>query len=1104
MDPQHANYRKVLASFLEEIPKNKGWWYRLPLASISSKDDEPIATDAILPHLGNVFGLSEQAMLLFLVEMGCYQARGEGYIISKTGWEAFEAEFKVKSYIEVSRTSFDKQRSFNLIRLGFPEYKPSVIWRMYKRGKIKCPPRAISSHASAKFARKEFINVFQGSKLYMDVLKHHVGSYLKVNGIEASVLKEKNRRTTSWRDDDEEDRETTDGNQQHGQQVLQQEQNDEEERAAEGDLQMTTAAELEVDLTEGTLADPKEFPVMNIFKIPGDNIRALAQVHKEVTRRMQQLQTESGAELVCKGSILYDDGKDVKLFVEIPKGNSKSTFIKLRNIVVRIIKYCADNDAESLQGCSTKVIIGLESSFKEAFLDVAKLKGYSTSQAGVMGAEYWTAMAEAANLRTTQQTIISRFLFHHFGHRVVVPQRQLAAYGSTYVEYETFTEIFNGKQVLYSFRDISKLFEFYLPEMLESFKKEIDKLELTLGGDHGKGAFTFLACLIIRFTDGSDPQVMEFQIGEIDSEKDSMELLLPLVKKLEVGLLSMNPKGDGDCNFVVHRNADGVLKLHFEEAEVPVGAQVLLETTVELHINGDYKYLFMMAGRSGYCGDYCLYCQLKQSEWKRLHKQKECCDVGAAPWTVDALICRVVEQEQAAGLGKPLPSVGVRENPVWTFISVRRYLFPILHELLGLGNDLMSNFWKYVEEGAEPLEPDEIEARNMSLLAEIQLENSKLEVDECKLDLEAFVVERTLLNEYLNETIITALEKQEYKNAKDDLNKMEKDSRRKRDEFQAKAKELKMLFDAAKAKEGEIRKKRGRAEKTLANSIESEVLKQHKVHLSCFHGGDLVGEPIRILMREGRKIFEDIEEHIVETADKLQQRRLLEMPDSEEHSGSESDDSAMPDLDRAKKAGLEKIDKEELKAVCLAHGQMFQLLDGIFSLLNTKRGAVTAEIVETLKKRLELARKKWDDMGLSMTPKWHMLLAHAIELLMRTGGGLIEMGEDRIERAHQLRERDRQRYSRLRSIKKMKASQAKFQNLRMDPTIKSVQADVERKAKRNLKRGRSLKEENDDAKRVARNEERAMVVDEVAAQDRIALPKARKGKSMKLRGYLKR
>jgi hypothetical protein len=71
--------------------------------------------------------------------------------------------------------------------------------------------------------------------------------------------------------------------------------------------------------------------------------------------------------------------------------------------------------------------------------------------------------------------------------------------------------------------------------------------------------------------------------------------------------------------------------------------------------------------------------------------------------------------------------------------------------------------------------------------------------------------------------------------------------------------------------------------------------------------------------------------------------------------------------------------------------------------------------METLKKRLELARQKWDEMGLSMTPKWHMLLNHSIEFLIRTGGGLIEMGEDRIEGAHQLRERDRQQYSRLRN-----------------------------------------------------------------------------------------
>jgi hypothetical protein len=49
---------------------------------------------------------------------------------------------------------------------------------------------------------------------------------------------------------------------------------------------------------------------------------------------------------------------------------------------------------------------------------------------------------------------------------------------------------------------------------------------------------------------------------------------------------------------------------------------------------------------------------------------------------------------------------------------------------------------------------------------------------------------------------------------------------------------------------------------------------------------------------------------------------------------------------------------------------MFQILDGVFSLLRTKRGEVTDKVmVEMLKKRLELAWQKWDEMGHSMTPK---------------------------------------------------------------------------------------------------------------------------------------
>jgi hypothetical protein len=64
-----------------------------------------------------------------------------------------------------------------------------------------------------------------------------------------------------------------------------------------------------------------------------------------------------------------------------------------------------------------------------------------------------------------------------------------------------------------------------------------------------------------------------------------------------------------------------------------------------------------------------------------------------------------------------------------------------------------------VEEGAEQLEPDKIEAQNMTMLvAEIEFEDAKLEVEECELDLESLVVERLLLNKYLQKTMITRSE----------------------------------------------------------------------------------------------------------------------------------------------------------------------------------------------------------------------------------------------------------------------------------------------------------------------------------------------------------
>jgi hypothetical protein len=67
-----------------------------------------------------------------------------------------------------------------------------------------------------------------------------------------------------------------------------------------------------------------------------------------------------------------------------------------------------------------------------------------------------------------------------WGHRTVVPQRELAAYGLQYVTFKTFTKTFNGRKVMYAYRDITVLLEFYLPQMLGSFNKKMGKIFVIL------------------------------------------------------------------------------------------------------------------------------------------------------------------------------------------------------------------------------------------------------------------------------------------------------------------------------------------------------------------------------------------------------------------------------------------------------------------------------------------------------------------------------------------------------------------------------------------------------------------------------------------------
>ena len=116
---------------------------------------------------------------------------------------------------------------------------------------------------------------------------------------------------------------------------------------------------------------------------------------------------------------------------------------------------------------------------------------------------------------------------------------------------------------------------------------------------------------------------------------------------------------------------------------------------IKFYIIGDLKALFQVLGRDGYDSLYCLYCKCKSKSWEKQYKSSSAC-INAEKWTVEKIQQVALDQFQKQSSGINFTSVGVRQYPLISCIPLIRALPPILHLLLGLGNDIYTNFKKFI------------------------------------------------------------------------------------------------------------------------------------------------------------------------------------------------------------------------------------------------------------------------------------------------------------------------------------------------------------------------------------------------------------------------
>jgi hypothetical protein len=158
--------------------------------ALSNGNQPLLPTDAILPHLGHAFCLTELAMWAILVEMGCISqnSRSKTWGINNKGWEFLLAEFGVSKSIQVSPTDLcENRRRVHYIRMGFPVfYNPT---NECKKKTIKFPPTTIISRVALKFAAVKLLQILKVSNMFFEILQSYTGvNITELRGLDTTLL----------------------------------------------------------------------------------------------------------------------------------------------------------------------------------------------------------------------------------------------------------------------------------------------------------------------------------------------------------------------------------------------------------------------------------------------------------------------------------------------------------------------------------------------------------------------------------------------------------------------------------------------------------------------------------------------------------------------------------------------------------------------------------------------------------------------------------------------------------------------------------------------------------------------------------------------------
>jgi hypothetical protein len=764
--------------------------------------------------------------------------------------------------------------------------------------------------------------------------------------------------------------------------------------------------------TEIAMLNPLQHPLLTErFKIP----MAIPAFH-DILQGILKLSTSipQVLELPKHGG---SKGTSKRLLAITSSTTEKSLYLNASRWMPKLLETVVADDESKLSkyhvvSALIRVLLSVD---EQAFIDVCRSSRAGLKEQRQLDSMLQKALVHDAHLTQKQFRLIRQYTIVALGYNIFQPESAVKAIDTDVFEATVvpFKE-FNRKRMAH-FRPIDQLFKWKIDKILNveadkdkffNGRCDLDNLKechIIVGGDHGQGAFRFVATCLLFSKDSIHKFNLVFEddflCGFIECKKDTYAALdstiaRPLNESLKrIGEELVILKSNTQKSYFIEWGANNASK-HVRSEDPNDRAHIIHTVPVQLFMVGDLAFQLMAQGRESMSSYWCPRCQWGWKQWQCL-EAGEGARVGQS-WSWHSMNEVISNTRAAEADGKAVSAQskkGLTQVPLFDAVPVGNYVAPVLHSVDLFVNSAKDLLDAFIDHRLEDRPQELLEARWQEADHKI-VERKALEdfnsAKQCCTDAVA-----------IGDSELAAASKA-----------IQADT-----EKAYKAAKKQYGHTAAEVRKMEKKKLYGAMSQDLRQEIDGLLSELFYILRSSYHGGDYEGNHCRKLIRMADEAMDAIEGLLL--AVPLQQR-------------------------------AEGCTNEEVKRYCQAFKRLFQYFDLLSSYCYQPYMSITNSEMEDIKRLGLYMDNLWRKLSKNVPPKVHVW-QHLIEDLDRLRG-LKSHQESKLETAHQDGVKLDLRFRAMAGgslEKKIKCSMKYLENMK-DPATKAKQEEVKRERARKL------------------------------------------------------